>query len=140
MTIINRPVTTLIPQRPPFVMVDSLQSCDDQGAVSRFLVSADNIFVDAGRLSAAALIENMAQTCAVRMGFLGQQHGEKVRVGVIGDVSRCKVSRLPLVGEVLTTSIQIVLDMQNMMIVEAVTSVGDESIASARLKIAVSEV
>ena len=62
------PITQLIPQRPPFVMVDRIVSCDVTDAVAEFTVREDNIFLDDMLLSPAGIIENMAQSCAARRG------------------------------------------------------------------------
>ena len=66
-------VLTLLPQRPPFVMIDCLTHFDDVLTASRFQVKADNIFMgDDGVLNSCALAENIAQTCAARMGYINQ--------------------------------------------------------------------
>ena len=39
-------MTSLIPQRPPFMMVDKILSCDDTDAVTEFFVRQDNILLD----------------------------------------------------------------------------------------------
>ena len=52
----NYPITTLIPQRPPFVMVDCVLSCEDADAVTQFTVRPDNILLDGDFLSASGLI------------------------------------------------------------------------------------
>ena len=60
----------LIPQRPPFVMIDKLLSCDMVVTTTELEVREDNIFVADGRLTAEGLMENIAQTCAARMGYI----------------------------------------------------------------------
>ena len=44
-------MTSLIPQRPPFMMVDRILSCDDSDAVTEFMVRQDNILLDENKLS-----------------------------------------------------------------------------------------
>ena len=46
-------ITSLIPQRPPFLMVDRILSCDDTDAVTELMVRQDNILLEAkiGRAS-----------------------------------------------------------------------------------------
>ena len=70
------PITSLIPQRPPFVMVDRVISCDEVDAVAEFSIKEDNIFLDDEKLSPAGIIENMAQSCAARMGCINQMRKE----------------------------------------------------------------
>jgi hypothetical protein len=63
-------VNELLPQQPPFVMVDGLLHFDKVKTITRLLVKSDNIFVENGEFSASGVIENIAQTCAVRMGYI----------------------------------------------------------------------
>lgn len=112
-------ILTLIPQRPPFVLVSSLQHCDPVVTITRFEVPADHLFVQDGKLSASGLIENVAQTCAARMGHLSKQQGGKVKVGVIGALRDFEILHLPSVGETLTTTINVLQEVFEMVLVDA---------------------
>ena len=129
-------ITTLIPQRPPFVMVDRVLSCDLSDAVIEFEVREDNIFLDDGMLAPAGIIENMAQACAARLGCVSRMRGGPVKIGFIGDIRNCDIARQPRCGETLTTHVHIVEDVFNMTLAEVCSKVNDETIASARVKIA----
>ena len=111
------PITTLIPQRPPFVFVDGVSSFSDDNTVTEFVVRPDNIFLDDGRLAAAGIIENMAQSCAARMGCLN-------------------ILRQPLLGDTVHTTVHILEEVFNLTLAEVSSRIGDELIASARVKIA----
>ena len=63
-------VQELLPQRPPFVMIDRLVYNDETTTVTEFEVKADNLFAEGDLLNPCALVENIAQTCAVRMGYI----------------------------------------------------------------------
>ena len=52
----------LLPQRPPFVMIDRLVSCDEVYAVTELTIREDNIFLEDERLTSSGLIENIAQS------------------------------------------------------------------------------
>ena len=129
-------ITTLIPQREPFVMVDKVLACDEADAVTQFEVREDNIFLDDMKLAPAGIIENMAQACAARMGCINRMRGEGVKIGFIGDIRNCCIERQPRCGETITTHVHIVEDVFNMTLAEVTTHVNDETIASARVKIA----
>lgn len=128
----NISVMELIPQRPPFVMVDRLLSCNEAITTSLLEVREENIFVSKGRLSAEGLVENIAQTCALRIGYLN----DSVKLGVIGAVSSFEVLRTPRVGEQIMTTIDVLEAMFNITLVKAVVRCGDEPIAEANMKIA----
>ena len=134
------PITSLIPPRPPFVMVDRVLSCDLSDAVTEFAVREDNIFLDDGLLSPAGIIENMAQSCAARMGCVNRMNGEAIKIGFIGDIRNCEIIRQPRCQEMLTTHVNIIEDVFNLTLANVTIHVGDEVIASARIKIALSDV
>jgi predicted hotdog family 3-hydroxylacyl-ACP dehydratase len=132
------PITSLIPQRPPFVMVDRVLSCDIVTAVTELTVRPDNIFLDDGLLSAAGIIENMAQSCAARMGCVNRMNGEAIKIGFIGDIRDCQILRQPRREEVMTTHVDIIEDVFNLTLANVTIRIADEVIASARIKIALS--
>lgn len=132
-------VHTLLPQQEPFVMIDRLVHYDPVRTVTSLEVRADNIFVDNGHLSVAGINENIAQTCAARMGYISRSSGERVRIGVIGAITNFSVSRTPLTGEVLTTTIDVVQEVFQVTLVHATVRVGDEVIAETDLKIALQD-
>ena len=133
-------ILPLIPQRPPFVMADTLETCDDSGASSTFLVKVDHIFTLNGVLKEPALIENIAQTCAARMGYICQQEKKPVPVGFIGAVQQLKINSLPKVGDVLETRITIKNQIFNATIVEGEITCNGENIASCEMRIFIAEV
>ena len=135
-------VLTLLPQRPPFVMTDVLIHFDEVVTSTRMTVSDDNLFMEAdGRLNPCALVENIAQTCAVRMGYINQYiYKERVKLGFIGSIKNLQVLRTPRVGETLTTSIEVVEQILQLTLVNATVKVGDETIVTAEMKIALSDI
>ena len=130
------PITDLIPQRPPFVMVDRMVSCDETDAVAEFTIREDNIFLDGTSFSPAGIIENMAQSCAARMGCISMMGNESIKIGYIGDIRNCIVNRQPQCGEILSTYVHVLEEVFNLTLAEVTTRIGDEVIASARMKIA----
>jgi len=134
------PLNELIPQRPPFVMIDRLLSSDTVYSVTELEVRNDNIFVEDERLTASGLIENIAQTCAARIGYINLNNGDTVKIGVIGSISNLNVTRTPKVGEKLTTTIQLLEEVFNVTMVLASIKIGEEEIVSANMKIALTDI
>lgn len=130
----------LLPQRPPFVMIDRLLSSDAVYSVTELEVRDDNIFVEDERLTASGLIENIAQTCAARIGYINLNNGSTVKIGVIGSISNLTITRTPRVGERLTTTIQLLEEVFNVTMVLASIKIGDEEIVSANMKIALTDI
>ena len=77
------PMSELLPQREPFVMVSRLVQFDPVVSTTQLDITSDNIFVEEGTLIAAGVIENIAQTCAARIGYINRQSSEGVRLGYI---------------------------------------------------------
>ena len=130
------PLGELIPQRPPFIMIDKLVSCDMVVTVTELKVCEDNIFVADGRFTAEGLMENIAQTCAARMGYINLSNGEKVKIGVIGAVNSFDIFQTPKVCERIVTTIEVIEELFQITMVKAFVRCGDETIAQANMKIA----
>lgn len=131
----------LLPQQEPFVMVGSLVYFDMERTVTNTLVDADNIFVDGGVFTASGVIENIAQTCATRIGYINKYILKKgIQLGFIGAIRNLELKRCPKVGELLETTIITEEEVFGMTLVSATVKVADEVIAGASMKIAVSEV
>ena len=132
-------ISELIPQRPPFVMVDRLLYCDMSVTSTRLEIREDNIFNDRGRLSTAGICENIAQTCAARLGYLCLASGQAVKLGYIGAISNMQVFRTPQTGQTIETEINVLQEVFNITLVHAVVKCGDEVIAETDLKIALGD-
>lgn len=133
-------VTTLLPQQPPFVLIDHLTHYDDASATTEMLVSEGSIFVSDGRLDACAYVENIAQTCAVRLGYVNKYIFHRdVCIGFIGAIRNLRVGRTAHTGERLTTTITVREEVMRMTLVDATVRVGDETVCTAEMKIAIAE-
>ena len=133
-------VLDLLPQRPPFIMIDRLVFSDEVVTTTKFLVRSDNIFMEDDVLNACALVENIAQTCAARMGYINYVNHEKVRIGFIGSIRNLNILRPVRLGELLTTSIEVKEEVMQLTLVEASVRVGDETVVTAEMKIALSDI
>lgn len=134
------PITSLIPQRPPFVMVDRVLTCEKAEAVTEFVVSEDNIFLDDMVLAPAGIMENMTQSCAARMGCINREQKDSIKIGFIGNIRNCAIIRQPRCHETLHTYIEIVEEVLNLTRAHVTTKVGDDIIASAILTIALTDI
>jgi 3-hydroxymyristoyl/3-hydroxydecanoyl-(acyl carrier protein) dehydratase len=128
-------VETFIPQKSPFVMVDTLLSYTQTTSVSQLLIKDDNLFLKNGFFQEPGLIENIAQTAALSSGYKAQIANEPVKKGFIGAVKRLKVFKLPGTGDLLTTSIHILNNVMNASILKGEIKVNDVLIAECELTI-----
>jgi 3-hydroxymyristoyl/3-hydroxydecanoyl-(acyl carrier protein) dehydratase len=133
-------IQDLLPQRPPFVMVDRMISFTPEKVVTQLTVREDNIFVDNGHFTVSGLNENIAQTCASRMGYLSRASEGNVKLGFIGAIDTFTAYRTPKVGETIETTMEVIEEVFNIVLARAVVRLGDEVLAEARLKIALSDI
>lgn len=135
MTLPADSILTLIPQRPPFVMVDRLLYCDETTARTGLTVRADNLFVEDGVLTAPGLTENIAQTAAARSGFSASQQQMPAPVGFIGGIRNLRIYALPKIGDELVTEISIVNQIFEVMMITGRILCKDELLAECEMKI-----
>lgn len=134
-------VLELLPQRPPFVLIDNLTHFDEVLTVTTFEVREDCLFAEGDILNPCALVENIAQTCAARMGYINRYiYKENVKLGFIGSIKNLSVLRPVRVGEVLTTSIEVLEEVMQLTLVRATVKIGAETVVTAEMKIALSDI
>ena len=133
-------VHELLPQQEPFVMIGSLVYFDKTLTVTETKVQCDNIFVDGNRFSASGLMENIAQTCAARIGYVNKFILKKgIQLGFIGGVRNFKIIALPIVGDVITTRVEVKEEVFGMTLAEATIVCGDKVLVTSEMKIAIKE-
>ena len=131
-------IHTLLPQQEPFVMVGCLIQIDEKSFATETVVKAENIFVDDGRLSDSGLIENIAQTCAARIGFVNKYILKKgIQIGFIGAVRNLEVVKLPKVGQTITTKVEVVEEVFGMTLANATVTCEGETLVTTEMKIAI---
>ena len=134
-------VTTLLPQQPPFVLIDHLLQYEEKTTTTSLQVLEENMFVEDGQLNPCAYVENIAQTCAARLGYINKYiYHRDVCIGFIGAVRNLVVLRSAHVGEKLTTTITVREEVMQLTLVEAIVQVGEETVCTAEMKIAIAEI
>lgn len=126
---------TLIPQRMPFVFISSLLEASEIHSVTTFSFDASHVLCTDGKLTPGGVIENIAQTAAAKTGYMSRLKGKKPPVGYIGDVRDFICTRLPLVGDELTTEIRVTNEIFDVTIISGVVKLNGEEIASCKMKI-----
>ena len=88
----------LLPQQEPFVMIGTLIHFNHTCTITETEIKSDNIFVDNGCFSASGLMENIAQTCAARIGYVNKYILKKgIQLGFIGAVRNFEIIDHPKV-------------------------------------------
>ncbi|MBP5548592.1 MAG: pseudouridylate synthase [Bacteroidales bacterium] len=129
-------ILTLLPQRPPFILIDKMVMCDVKETVTEFTVTEDCLLSDEGVLQPWGMMENIAQTCAARIGYLSLAKGGEVKLGVIGAVTDMKIEAMARTGERIETRIKVEEEVLNLTLISAEIRRGEETLATAKMKIA----
>lgn len=128
----------LLPQQEPFVMIDTLVSFDVKRTVSETIVSKDNMFVEDNHLTSSGLIENIAQTCAARIGYINKYINKKgIQIGLIGAIRNLEIIKLPEVNQRILTTVDIEDEVFGMILAKANIACNGEDIVTTEIKIVV---
>lgn len=129
-------ILSIIPQRPPFVMVDRLITCDEEnGTHTTFLVTENNVLVYNNELTEAGLVENIAQTAAAGAGYVSQLTGEPILTGYIAAIKNLEVFALPKTGDILKTKVIIVNKIFDVTIITGAVECNNALLAKCEMKI-----
>ena len=125
----------ILPQQKPFVMVDTLLHFDMTKTVTRFEVKNSCLFVSNDTLSSSGVIENIAQTCAARIGYINKYILKKeIQAGVIGAVKNLEIYHTPHVGDVITTEVGVKEEVFGIVLVAARAYIDETLIADGEMK------
>lgn len=132
-------IEDLIPQRPPFVMVEKVLAYSDTGFRTAFTIKADNLFTRNGVFKEAGLLENIAQTAAARAGYVSKAANRPVQVGYIGAVNNFEVYALPRTGDELITEITIENQIFDVTLISGKITCNHETIVQCKMKIFINQ-
>ena len=135
-------VIQLIPQRPPIVMVDGLKEHSAEVSTSVFHIRPDNIFVADGHFQMPGLIENIAQTVALRAGYehmlrIQSEGGAAIKppVGFIGEVKNLIVNFMPQVDTQIETRVELHHTIFTASVVKGTVVSGSKVAAECEMKV-----
>lgn len=127
-------VENLIPQKFPFVMVNSISEYSEEHLVSGFTIKEENIFVHEGVFQASGLIEHQAQSVALHTGYKFYLLGKEAPTGYIGAIKTFQAETLPKIGDQLVSEVKIINEMMGVTLVQISTKVNDQVIATSEMK------
>ncbi len=128
-------ILNFIPQKPPIVMVDAFFGIQETTSKTGLTVAQENIFCANDILSEYGVIEHIAQSAAVRVGYLFKSKNEEVPLGYIGSINNFIAYRSAQVGETLSTTITIEHEVMGITLISAKVTVNNELIADCKMKI-----
>jgi predicted hotdog family 3-hydroxylacyl-ACP dehydratase len=131
-------IAKLLPQGPPFILVDKMLFSDETASRTSFRITAESPLVDQGRFTEGGLLENIAQTAAAGSGYHASQTGGTVAAGYIVSVSNFIITALPQVGDELLTETTVQLRIPDIIVISGVVNCKAQVIATCEMKILIS--
>lgn len=127
-------VENLLPQKFPFVMVDSMLSYSETSLVSGYTIKSDNIFFDSNTFLEAGLIEHMAQSVALHTSYQFFLRNETAPTGYIGSIKEIEIKKLPKIDDSIQSTVTILQEFAGITLVNIVTTLNNEEIANGQMK------
>lgn len=127
-------VGTLIPQRAPIVMVDTLYQFGEDFIEAGLSIHSDNLCVANEYMQEPGIIEHMAQTVALHTGYAYYLQDKEAPTGYIGSIKKIAIDHLPKVGDQLITRAQILHEFMGVTLVELTTTCKGTIIATGQMK------
>ena len=80
---VSGPAARYLPHQPPMLLIDDIVEVTEQRAVCRAMIRPDCVFAIDGAVNPAAMIEFVAQVCAIYVGVRSARLGDPPQVGFI---------------------------------------------------------
>ncbi len=109
-------VTEYIPQRPPFVFIDSVRQIQANCAKTSFKVPKGHFFCEGGIFRTGGIIENISQTAALYAGYSYREKGMDVPLGFITAIKDLEIFWFPREQELIETSVELLNDIMDFRI------------------------
>lgn len=127
-------VETLIPQKFPFVMVDTLYSYSENELVSGFTIENDALFFQNDSFLESGIIEHMAQSVALHTGYQFYLRNEQAPTGYIGSISKLQINEFPKLHDEIKTTVTILQEFGGITLVDVVSKLNNVEIAKGQMK------
>jgi 3-hydroxyacyl-[acyl-carrier-protein] dehydratase len=128
-------IINYIPQRAPMIMIHSLLEANEDGAITQFTVLPDNIFLHDKKLAEPGMVENIAQTAAVQVGYICVQKKVHVPIGYIAAIKDLKVFKFPAENSTITTTVTVKNQVLDITLVEGIIKQNDEILCQCEMRI-----
>ena len=126
-------IQELIPQKWPMVMVDNLIYNNEKKTICNLTIEKDNIFIHDNKFREPGLIENIAQTTAVHVGYICFLKNIPIPLGFIGAIKNFELHFLPNIYDTIQTEIIIEREIFNVTMISATICRTNEIVAKCEL-------
>ncbi|SMC35176.1 hypothetical protein [Moheibacter sediminis] len=128
-------ILKLIPQRPPFVLVDKIYTHSENEILSGFTIPEDHVLLNnLGQLSESGIIEHFAQTIALYQGYYYYLQNLPAPVGYIGSIKNIDIFELPKANQEIRTKVIVLNQLLGVTMVSGEVYLGEKLIASGEMR------
>jgi predicted hotdog family 3-hydroxylacyl-ACP dehydratase len=128
-------ITDFIPQRYPIVMIHNLLDAADDYATTELAVESDNVFSYEGYLSEPGMVENIAQTAAVHIGYQCHRKNLPIPIGYIAAIRDLTIFELPPVQSTIRTTVRITNKVLELTVAEGKIEQDGKLLCSCEMRI-----
>lgn len=128
-------ILKLIPQKPPFVLVDKIYAHSENEIISGFTIPENHVLLNSsGKLSESGIIEHFAQTIALYQGYYYYLKNLPAPVGYIGSIRNIDIFELPEVNQEIRTKLTILNQLMGVTMVSGEVYWGEKLIAQGEMR------
>ena len=124
-----------IPQRKPVVMVHELMEASETHVVTQLTIEPENVFLSAEYFAEPGLVENIAQTAAVHVGYQCSLKKIPIPIGYIAAVKDLQVHELPKQNSLITTSVKVINKVLDITVVQGKIEQYGKVLCSCKMRI-----
>jgi len=131
------PITDYLPHRPPMLLIDHIDEISSHSTVCRTTIRPDCVFVRDGAVHPSAMIEFVAQVCAIGATGTTGRSGEPPRMGVIVGCREISftVDRF-VVGDELTIAVSKIIGEEQLAVFNGTVSRAGEVCVTMQMSVA----
>ncbi len=130
------PVADYLPHRPPMLLIDHIVEVSNDRAVCRSTIHPDCVFAREGVVHPTAMIEFVAQTCAIWVGVTNAREGTAPQLGfIVGCREVAFAVDSFAVGDELTIVATKLLGQDQLVAFTGTVSRGDEVCVTIQLSV-----
>ncbi len=135
MLISKKSTLDLLPQKTPFVLVDQLMDYGTDFCTSIFKIPQEHVLIENNAVSSGLIIENIAQTAALHLGYTYHLSDKQPPIGFIAEIKDLHIIELPKIDDQIKTEIKIMHEVFNCLIVSGEILHDGHIIAYCTLKV-----
>ena len=127
-------IIALIPQKPPIVMVDTLYECLSEKAITGLTISSENMFCRDGLFREAGIIENIAQSAALKAGYEQQMRKLPPKIAYLCSIKNFILFFCPQAGDSIITTVTIMTVVGNITVFRGKVECNGKMVANCEMK------